>query len=150
MSPGAVFNVSGVNGNGFVLGSGQTLSGGGGVTGGVTVANSSTAVVHPGGGGINTNTLTFGYRLAFAGSSSVAEFDLSSTYNGANDKVVAATYPYLTCGGAQISINCGSVLDTNSYILFDVGAGGSISGSFNPTPVWAGTVPTITPPATVS
>jgi autotransporter-associated beta strand protein len=135
-----VFDVSRVT-SGFMLAAGQTLTGGGVVTGAVTVANSLTASIHPSGGGTNATTLGFKNNLTFAGSSAQAIFDLSSTYNGSNDKV-ALNNATLVCGGAQVSINCGAALDTTQdYVLFDAGASGTIPDSFNPTPAWSGTTP---------
>src|ERR1019366_5215171 len=67
-------------------------------------------------------------------------FTLSSTYNGANDKVVV--HNGVNGGGVQIGISCGATLDTsgNDYVLFTSTAG-TITGNFSSTPIWTGTTP---------
>jgi fibronectin-binding autotransporter adhesin len=119
---------------------GGTLGGNGRISGNVTVANSATAVLYPNNSG--GGTLTVGGSLT-VNASSLVTFDLSSTYNGANDKVVMdGSGKTLTCGGAQITINSAGTLDTsgNDYVLIDAGSA-TISGSFNTTPAWSGTTP---------
>ncbi len=115
---------------------GGTLSGNGRIGGPVAIANAATAVFYPNSG----NTLTFGNNLTFGGSSSMIKFDLSSSAASGNDKGVLE-HATLTCNGAQITINSAGTLATDDYVLFDVGASGTISGSFNTLPLWAGTTP---------
>jgi autotransporter-associated beta strand protein len=141
---GGTLKVSGQSGVTSSTGSGNvnvnaggTLSGSGRIAGAVTVADSATAVFYPNSGA----TLRLGGDLTFSGSSSGVKFDLSSTAGGANDKVTLEN-KILTCGGAQITINSAGTLDTTTdYVLFDAGASGSISGSFNATPIFTGTTP---------
>jgi len=135
---GQILPNSGTGTNTVTVNAGGTLSGNGRIGGAVTVANSATAVLYP-----NTNgTLTLGGNLTFGDTNSVVEFNLSSTTNGANDKVVFdGGSKTLACGGARITINSAGVLSTNDYVLFDVGASGAISSNFNTTPVWSGTTP---------
>jgi autotransporter-associated beta strand protein len=116
---------------------GGTLSGSGRIGGSVTVANAATAVLYPNSG----SPLTLGSSLTFGGSNSRAKFDLSGSATSGNDKVVLENAT-LTCNGAQITINSAGTLDTADYVLFDVGASGTIAGNFNTVPLWVGTAPT--------
>jgi autotransporter-associated beta strand protein len=127
---------SGTGSGAVVVNSGGTLSGNGRIAGAVTVANSSTAVLYPN----SSSTLDLGGNLTFGGSSGGVKFDLSSSAASGNDKVVLESKT-LTCGGAQITINSAGTLDTTDYVLFDAGSSGTISGSFNATPVFVGTPP---------
>ena len=126
-------------GSGAVAVNAGTLSGNGRVGGNVTVANSATAILYPNisGGG----TLTLGGTLTFSGASSVAKFNLSTTAGGANDKVVMENQSVTITGSPQITINLASTtLDAADYVLIDAGSG-SVSGSFNVTPVFTGSTP---------
>ena len=127
---------SGTGSGAVVVNASGTLSGNGRIAGAVTVASGSTAELYPN----SSSTLTLGGNLTFGGSSAGATFDLSSSASTGNDKVVLESKT-LTCGGAQITINSAGTLDSNDYVLFDAGSSGTISGSFNPTPVFVGTTP---------
>lgn len=116
--------------------SGGTLSGNGRIAGNVTVASSSTAVLYPNSG----STLTFGGNLT-VGSSSVVEFDLSSSASGANDKVVLENKTLTFGTSTRITINSAGTLDSSDYVLFDAGSSGTISGTYNSVPAWSGTTP---------
>jgi autotransporter-associated beta strand protein len=145
VTQGGMFDVSGVTG-GFTLAAGQTLGGGGTNNGNITVANSPTAIVHPGGGGAVTTTLLFSNSLTFSGSGSAnVVLDLSSAYNGHNDQIVlGGASSTLTGNGTIITINSAGTLDTtHDYVLFNLtGASASIAAnSFSSTPAWAGTTP---------
>jgi len=134
LGPGSTYNVS--QASAYTLASNQALSGAGTVTGGVAVASGAT--LHPGGG----HTLTFKNNLTFnSGSTNI--FDLGSSTSSGDDQIVLnGTGGTLTCGGAQIIINSAGTLAAANYTLFNVsGASGSISGSFNATPLWMGTTP---------
>jgi autotransporter-associated beta strand protein len=115
-----------------------TLGGSGTITGNVIV--NSTGHTRP---GLNT-ALTIGGNLTY-NSGSEADFNLSPTFNGANDQVILnGNNVTLTCGSVSVGINCGLNLDTTTdYVLFNL-TGGSpvISGNFSATPVWLGTTPT--------
>ncbi len=118
---------------------GGTLGGNGRIGGAVTVANDATAVLYPKSGA----PLILGGNLTFSGSSSKIIFDLSTSAASGNDQVVLE-HKTLARGGAQITINLlGATLDTTTdYVLFDVGASGSLTGTaFQTAPAWAGTVP---------
>jgi len=119
---------------------GGTLSGNGRIAGTVNVANATTAMLYP--DNIGGGTLTIGGSLTFGGTSAGAEFNLSANNTSGNDQIVLENTT-LVCGGAQIAINNTSAgaLSTSDYVLFNVGASGTISGSFNSTPVWVGTAP---------
>ena len=124
-------------GTGAVFVNSGVLGGNGRIAGAVTVANNPTAMLYPNSG----TTLTISNDVTLNGTNSVAKFDLSSATNGANDKVVLVNNT-LTCGGAQVTVNLtNATLPTTDYVLFDVGASGTISGSFNATPLWSGTTP---------
>jgi len=135
---GGSLRVNGQTGAGtVVVNPGGTLSGNGRIGGAVTVSNSVTAVLYPNSGA----TLTFSNNLTIGGSSAVVKFDLSSTTGGANDKIVLVNGT-LSCGGAQLTLNLtNATLAAADYVLFDVGASGTISGSFNSTPLFTGTTP---------
>ncbi len=124
-------------GAGSVFVNSGALGGNGRIVGAVTVANNASALLYPNTGA----TLTISNNVTFNGTNSVAKFDLSSSTNGANDKVVLLNNT-LTCGGAQITINLtNATLPTADYVLFEVGASGTISGSFSAAPLWSGTTP---------
>ena len=109
---------------------GGTLSGNGRISGDVTVANGSTAVLYPhiSGGG----ALTLGGNLT-VGSSSLVKFDLSTSHSSGNDQVVMnGSSKTLTTGGATITINPAGTLDIGGdYTLIDAGSGNTISGTFS-------------------
>jgi autotransporter-associated beta strand protein len=137
VASGTTLDVSAVN---FTLGSNQSLSGSGTVTGSVSTVFGSQ--IYAGTGG-TYGTNTFNNNLTFVSGAS-AYFDLGSTAGGANDQIVLnGAGSVLTCGGASIGINCGATLDqANDYVLFTLtGGSASIAGNFNTTPVWTGTTP---------
>jgi len=137
VASGATFDVSAIS---FTLTAGQNLLGSGTNNGAVSVA--SGAKVFAGtDGGIGTNTFTG--NLTFA-SGAAANFDVSSSAAGANDKIILnGASSVLTCGSANIGIKCGATLDQSDYTLFSLtGGSASIVGSFNATPVWTSTTPT--------
>ncbi|MDR3460669.1 MAG: YDG domain-containing protein [Verrucomicrobiae bacterium] len=141
---GGVLRVNGQTGSNSGTGTGAvtinpggTLSGNGRIGGAVTVSNSATAGLYPNSG----STLTISNNLTIGGNSAVVKFDLSSSAGGANDKVVLVNGT-LACGGAQVTLNLtNAALAASDYVLFDVGAAGTISGSFNSTPAFTGTTP---------
>ena len=135
LSSGSLYNVSAATG-GYSLLNGQSLGGAGAVVGNATIAGGAT--VHPGGG----QTLTFKNNLTFA-ATATNEFDLTSSSTSGNDQeILNGAGAVLTAGGAQIAINSAGSLANADYVLIKVtGASGSISGSFNTTPVWIGTTP---------
>lgn len=114
---GATFDVSGVT---FTLGSGQTLSGSGTVTGAVTTA-SITSMITPGGANM-VGTLTFKNNLNL-GSGASPVFDLSTSHSSGNDQMMIAGNLTLNSSDA-INVNAlsGSAnLDqTGDYVLFSV------------------------------
>ena len=116
---------------------GGTLSGNGTVGGTVTVANNATAVLYPN----SSSTLTVGGNTALNGVNSKTKFDLSSSAASGNDKVVLQSQTLTLTGSPSVTINSAGSLDTADYVLFDAGASGTISGSFNTTPTWTGTTP---------
>jgi hypothetical protein len=79
--------------------------------------------------------------VVIVGASSKIEFNLSSSAASGNDKVVLENQTLTLSGSPQITINSAGSLDTADYVLFNAGASGAISGSFNTTPIWAGTTP---------
>ena len=137
VTSGDTFDMSAIS---FTLAAGQNLLGSGTNVGAVSVA--SGAKVFAGTDGV-VGTNTFTSNLTFASGAS-AQFDLSSSVGGANDRIILnGTSSVLTCGGASIGIKCGAVLDQSDYTLFSLtGGSASISGSFNAVPVWTGTTPT--------
>ena len=134
---GATFDVSAIS---FTLAAGQNLLGSGTNVGAVSVA--SGAKVFAGTDGV-VGTNTFTGNLTFA-SGAAANFDLSSSAAGANDKIIlTGASGVLTGGGANIGIKCGATLDQSDYTLFNLAGGSaSIVGGFNAAPVWTGTTPT--------
>ena len=137
VTSGATFDVSAIS---FTLGATQSLLGSGTNNGAVgTVSGSKIYAGTDGGAGTNT----FTGNLTFTSGSS-AQFDLSGSAGGANDRIVLnGASSVLTCGGASIGIKCGATLDQLDYTLFDLtGGSASIAGSFNVIPVWTGTTPT--------
>ncbi len=116
-----------------------TLGGSGTIAGNVTV--NSGGRTQPSSSAGATNTITGNLTYNTGGQ---ANFNLSSTYNGANDQVVLnGNGATLACGSVTVGINCGSTLDlVNDYVLFKMtGSSPVISGSFNATPVWLGSTP---------
>ena len=135
---GATFDVSAIS---FSLATGQSLSGSG-INNGAVSAVSGSKIFAGTDGGIGTNTFTG--NLTFVSGSS-AQFDLSSTSGGANDKIILnGASSVLTCGSASIGIKCGANLDqATDYPLFNLtGGSASIAGNFSSAPVWIGTTPT--------
>jgi autotransporter-associated beta strand protein len=115
----------------FSMGNGQKLSGEGTVNGLVAGSGSK---IFPGTDG-TAGTLSFSGNLTL-GSGATANFDLDTTYNGANDQINGSGT--LTLNGNAIHIKAPSTsasLDHsgNDYVLITAG---SISGSFASTPVW--------------
>jgi autotransporter-associated beta strand protein len=169
--PGGSFVLGGNNtySGGTIIGAGRVViqngvnaTGGGGVvvtndpkgysSAGVLTWNNSTATIHgsvtlhsadpsliatlgPAGGVASLNIqggITFD-------ANSRPIFTLSPTYNGANDKVVV--HNGVNGGGVQVGISCGATLDTtHDYVLFTSTAG-TITGDFDPTPMWTDTTP---------
>jgi fibronectin-binding autotransporter adhesin len=129
-------------GSGLVtIGGGGTLGGNGIIAGSVTVNNGGNT--RP---GLNGAVSTLNSNLTYSVGTE-ADFDLSSTYNGANGQVVLnGNNSILTCGGVTNGINLtGATLDTNhDYVLFNLtGTTPTISGSFNAAPLWLGTTPAV-------
>lgn len=110
-----------------------TLGGSGTISGAVTVSSGGTLAP-----GNPVGTLTLGGGLTLS-SGALGTFDLSSTYNGSNDKI--AITGNLTANNNALTINSAGTLDTsgNEYVLMTYS--GTVSGSFNPTPAWSGTTP---------
>lgn len=114
--------------------SGGKLGGSGTVSGAVTVNSGGTLLP-----GSTVGTLNLGGGLTL-NSSALWTNDLSSTYNGSNDKVVVTGN--LTANGNTVTINSAGTLDTsgNDYVLMTWT--GTFSGTaFNSTPAWSGTTP---------
>lgn len=137
VAQGGTLNVAG-NASGLTLGSSETLTGAGTIAGNVTAGAPST--IHPNSG----LPLTFANNLTYSSSQATNIFNLTATPGAGNDEIilngVGAT---LTCDNAQVAINsAGTLSTTTDYVLYNVtGAGGSIAGSFNATPLWLGTPP---------
>jgi len=131
-----------VNGNNsaatgaVAVNAGGTLGGSGTIGGNVTVANSATAMLYPN----SAATLNLSGTLTIGGTSSGIKFGLSSSAAGANDGVVLANQNVTITGAPPITINSSGSLDYNDYVLINAGSG-SISGSFNTTPVFTGAAP---------
>ncbi len=115
---------------------GGTIGGSGTISGSVTVANTSTASIHPEGG----STLTLHSNLTLNAGSGVV-FDLSGSATFGNDQIVLNGKGALSCANAQITINSAGTLASTNYVLFNLTGGGSITGSFSNTPAWTGTTP---------
>jgi autotransporter-associated beta strand protein len=130
VSNGAILDVTALSASGgYTLLSGQSLLGNGTVSG--TINMLSGAKIYAGAdGAYGTNTIDY---LALV-SGAVACYDLSATYNGANDLIVANST--LTNNGA-IYINAPSSLvnlDTShDYVLMTAG---SLYGTVSSTPIW--------------
>jgi len=131
--------------NGTLASSGVTVASSGKLGGSGTIAGNVT--VNSGGktqpSVSSSATTTIGGNLTY-NTGAQANFNLSSTYNGANDQVVlSGNSKTLTCGSVSIGINCGANLDlANDYVLFNLtGTSPTISGNFNATPIWLGTQP---------
>ncbi len=134
---GGILDVSAIN---FTLGANQNLLGSGMNVGAVTTSSSS-KIFAGADGGAGTNTFT-GNLTFVAGAS--AQFDLSNSASGANDKIILnGASSVLTCGSASIGIKCGATLDqATDYTLFSLtGGNASIAGGFANAPVWTGTTP---------
>ena len=111
---------------------GGTLSGSGTVGGSITVADDATAVLYPN----SSSTLTVGGDIA-VDANSTTKFDLSSSAASGNDQVVMENTALTITGSPQVTINpTGTSLSTADYVLFAVGASGTISGSFDTVPNW--------------
>jgi hypothetical protein len=123
--------------NGLTLAGNQTLQGAGTIAGNVTAM--STSIIHPGQG----LPLTFNTNLTYTGAGATNIFNLTSSTSSGNDQIVLnGNNSTLACGNAQIVINSAGTLATSDYVLFNLtGTGSTISGSFNPTPAFIGTVP---------
>jgi autotransporter-associated beta strand protein len=115
---------------------GGTLGGSGTISGNVTVANASTAIIHPEGG----STLTLNSNMTVNASSGVI-FDLTNSTSSGDDQIVLDGQGVLSCNGAQITINSAGTLAPANYVLFNVTGGGSISGTFSNKPAWVGLTP---------
>jgi fibronectin-binding autotransporter adhesin len=133
-----------VNGSitGSVTGNAGSIIGGSGAISGNVAVN---GVTLPGVGGVDGATNTIGGDLTYD-TGSAANFDLGDNASaGGNDQIIlSGSGTVLTVnGGINVGIICGSHLDTSghSYVLYNLTGGGSISGSFNATPVWLATTP---------
>ena len=130
---GATFDVSQL-GSSFVVGAGQILGGNGLILGNVIV----NGMLLTGATNMISGNLTYTAGAA-------ANFNLNTNgIGGGNDQVaLIGAGNILTCGGINVGILLtGASLDqTNDYVLFKLTGGGSVSGSFNPVPVWLGAVP---------
>jgi len=124
VASGARFDVSSVT-SGYTLAGGQTLTGSGVVTGAVTTASS--AVLSPGNSSIGT--LSFSNSLTL-NALSTNEFAVTPS-GGASNKVVVAGL--LTPNNSVVSVTAGAQLQPGTNTLFTYG---SVSGSFNATPVF--------------
>jgi fibronectin-binding autotransporter adhesin len=111
----AKFDVSQVS---FTLAAGQTLTGSGIVTGAVNTA--STSIISP---GFGPGTLSLSNDLTL-NTGSICLFELSTTTNGANDRIVVGGNLNLAGGTIQISA---TTLQTGRYKLITYG--GSESGT---------------------
>ena len=131
---GAYFDVSALAS--YTLNSGQNLEGSGQVTvaqNGLVAAASGSAIYPGTDGTIGNLTINGGLTL---NSGATANFDLDTTYNGANDQI--AVSGTLTLNGNSIHIKAPSTsasLDTTADYLL-ITASSSIAGSFSSTPVW--------------
>ncbi len=129
---GGTLLVNGSLGGAVNMGAGSYLGGTGIIGGATTVSN--TAIVIPGING-TVGTLTFNSGLTL-NSGATAHFDLSATYDGANDKIDASG-GNLTLNGNAIHIKApGSLvnLDTNAdYVLITAY---NIYGICASIPVW--------------
>ena len=133
---GATFDVSGVA---YTLGSSQTLSGSGTVTGAVATASIGSSIV-PGTIGV-VGTLAFANNLNLSSGATVY-FDLSTSHSSGNDQI--AVGGNLTLGSSSTlhinSLNGSANLDqTADYVLFNVA--GTASMSAQPSVVFDGTAP---------
>ena len=139
-SGGALYlNGGGTYTGGTTVGTNAMLGGSGTIAGNVTV-NSGGKTQPSGSSGATT---TISGNLTY-NTGAQANFNLSSTYNGANDQMVlSGNSMTLTCGSVSVGINCGANLDlANDYVLFNLtGTSPTISGNFNATPIWLGTQP---------
>ena len=119
----------------FTFAAEDTLQGAGTVTGNVTAGSSS--VIHPGLG----LPLTFNGTLTYGGAASTNILNLTSSPGPGNDEIVVSGGS-VTANGAQFVINSAGTLSTSAdYVLLNVTGSGSIAGTFNTTPAWAGTTP---------
>lgn len=127
--------------------SGAFIGGSGFISGSVTMNGGSHTL--PGSSGL-TNTI--GSSLTY-NSGSEADFYLSSSATiGANGQIDLNGNGTLGIGsGINVGIICSSNLDISghSYVLFNLTGGGTISGSFNPMPVWLGATPNLASDYTV-
>ena len=115
-----------------VVNAGGTLSGSGTVGGNITVADDATAALYP----HSSSTLTVGGDIV-VNANSTTKFDLSSSATSGNDTVLMENAALTITGSPQITINpLEASLSTADYVLFGVGASGTISGSFNTVPIW--------------
>jgi autotransporter-associated beta strand protein len=137
-------NTSGsATGSGAVTVNG-TLAGGGLIAGSVTVG--TTGQTFPGAGGAAA-TNTIGGNLTYTSGATYptnANFDLSTSATGSgNDQIVmSGASAVLAPNGVSVGISCGATLDTvNPYVLFNLTGGATLSGTFNPFPVWLKTTP---------
>jgi autotransporter-associated beta strand protein len=130
-----------VNGslNGNLTGnSGSVLGGSGTISGNVTVSGKTSLA-----GSAVTNTI--GGNVTY-NSGSEADFFLgnNAALGGSSEMVLNGGGTTLSIGsGVSVGIACGTNLDISghNYVLFNLTGGGSISGSFNPTPLWLASTP---------
>ena len=127
---GDTIDVSGLASTTLALGNGQYLEGVGTVNGSV----STISRIYPGTDGI-IGSLTINNNLTL-GPGATLDFDLSTTYNGANDQIVVGGSLTNSFNAVHIKApSTSSSLDTTAdYIL--VTTSGGVSGSISGTPVW--------------
>ena len=143
VSSGAIFDVSAVS---FTLAAGQTLFGGGVVTG--NVATASSANIIPG-----TLLGTSGSILSFSNNLSLAAnttnyIDLSGTAGGANDQIVVANLLTLPASGkSYIAINFTATPTAGRYKLFTYGTlgGGTVAANLTTNVFTGNSIGVLTP-----
>jgi fibronectin-binding autotransporter adhesin len=140
---GLFLNGGSTHTGGTVVATNGILGGNGTIIGNVTV--NSGGMTQPSSGVGATNTITGSLTYTSGSPTNSANFNLSSSaISGPNDQIVlSGNSQTLTCGGVTVGIKCGPTLDlANDYVLFKMtGSSPTISGNFNPTPVWLATPP---------
>jgi autotransporter-associated beta strand protein len=129
---------SGTGSGGVLVLSNGIYGGGGSVSGAVTVNFGGKTV--PGGYLNNSAGLTNTVGSLTYTNGGEADFNLSSTYNGANDQV--AVTGTLNGNGAKVGVYLtgGDPNQTGDYVLFTAG---SIASGFASTPVWPNGPPSV-------
>ncbi len=128
---------SGTGAGNVTVNGGAKLGGTGTIAGSVTVQG--TGELLP---GASAGTLTVNTDLTLA-AGATCTYELSTTWNGANDKVVVGGNLNLNDNVLKIQGPASPLnLDqTTDYELMSVGGATGITGSFDPTPTWVGTAP---------